>query len=198
MRKIAAVLVLIGALALYVGLCGADSYAVGKMNLSGPVLEIDNDGITASGGANFVSTVTTGPMKPGTMRVDSLRAEKIRLDLARDKKGRQALKQATATGNVVIKGKRAEQSADEAGKPITTIQDFVATADNVNMPEGQDIVVLTGNVLVKVTEPGVPEPIWTLDGKKATFSLKDNKMRIEGDAGKPAALTVTPKEEKSK
>lgn len=198
MRRFTIILMLLVALGLYIGLIGADSYAVGKMTLSGAVLELDNQSVTAKGSANFVSSVSASPLKAGTMRVDSLKADTIQLDLTRDANKKQTLKGATATGSVVIKGKRAEQGEDESGKPMVTIQDVIATAKTATLIQDKQEVVLTGDVVVKITEPGVTEPILALNGKKVTFSLKDNKMRVEGQSDKQAEITVTPKEEKAK
>lgn len=196
MKRIAVVLALMAALGLYINVIGADSFAFGKIKLSGTVLELDNQNVTAKGNANFISNLPAGQMKAGTMRVNSLKADTIQLDLTRGADKKQILKGATATGNVVIKGKRAEQSVDESGKKTVTIQDVLATAQSAVLVQDKQEVVLTGNVVVKITEPGVTEPIVDSKCDTATFYLKENKLSLKADPGKQAEITVTPKEEK--
>ena len=58
-----------------------------------------------------------------------------------------------------------------------------------------DTVVLSGTALVKVTEPGRPEPVAVITGDSVTFSLLENRIRVVGQSGKPAELTFTPKED---
>jgi lipopolysaccharide export system protein LptA len=198
MKKFAVILALVAALGLYISVIGADSYALGKMKLSGDLIEVDGQNVTAKGNPSLTSNYSAGTMKAGTMRVDSLKADTIQLDLTKGADKKQALKGAVATGSVVIKGKRAEENVDESGKKTVTIQDVNATAQSAVLVQDKQEVVLTGNVVVKVTEPGVAEPVWALNGKKVTLFLKDNRMLVEGQPDNQAEITVTPKEEKAK
>ncbi|HET6455921.1 MAG TPA: hypothetical protein VFI02_16065 [Armatimonadota bacterium] len=169
----------------------ASSFAIGKTTLSGTVLDWNGQTITAKGNASFTTAPSKTPLKVGTMRLESIRANTIVLTLTSGKS--QSLKEASATGGVVIRAKRADQETTQSGT-TTVLRDVYATADSAVMPQTQDTVKLTGNVTVKVTEPGVAEPIAVLSGNIVTVSLKDNKIRVEGQADKPAQFTVTPKE----
>ena len=200
MRRIAIIPALIAALGLYVGLVGAGSYTIGKMKLSGTALEWDMNKliITAQGNASFASLGPDKPMKPGTMQLKSIKAASIRVDLARTKGRTFTAKQAVATGGVVIDAKQASEETDQAGAARIVVRDVHATARTATLPESREVVLLTGDVLVKITEPGVQEPVAVLAGEALTVSLKDNKLRIEGQASKPAEFTITLKEEEKK
>ena len=190
MKRFAGVLVVL--LILGMAVVGtAASFAIGKTTLSGTVLDWNGQTITAKGNASFTTAPSKTPLKVGTMRLESIRANTITVTLTSGKS--QALKEASATGGVVIRGKRADQETTQSGT-TTVLRDVYATADSAVMPQTQDTVKLTGNVTVKVTEPGVAEPIAMLSGNIVTVSLKDNKIRVEGQADKPAQFTVTPKE----
>jgi lipopolysaccharide export system protein LptA len=169
----------------------ASSFAIGKTTLSGTVLDWNGQTITAKGNASFTTAPSKTPLKVGTMRLESIRANTIVLTLTSGKS--QSLKEASATGGVIIRAKRADQETTSSGT-TTVLRDVYATADSAVMPQTQDTVKLTGNVTVKVTEPGVAEPIAMLSGNIVTVSLKDNKIRVEGQADRPAEFTVTPKE----
>jgi len=199
-RRIAIIPALIAALGLYVGLVGAGSFTIGKMKLSGAVLEWDMNKltITAQGNASFVSLGPDKPMKPGTMQLKSIKAASIRVDLVRTKDKTFTAKQAVATGGVVIDAKQASEETDQAGAARIVVRDVHATARTASLPESREVVLLTGDVLVKITEPGVQEPVAVLAGEALTVSLKDNKLRIEGQASKPAEFTITLKEEEKK
>ena len=190
MKRFAGVLVVL--LILGMAVVGtAASFAIGKTTLSGTVLDWNGQTITAKGNASFTTAPSKTPLKVGTMRLESIRANTITVTLTSGKS--QALKEASATGGVVIRGKRADQETTQSGT-MTVLRDVYATADTAVMLQTQDVVKLTGNVMVKVTEPGVAEPIAMLSGNIVTVSLKDNKIRVEGQANKPAEFTVTPKE----
>ena len=186
--------VLAAALILGMAVIGAaGSFAIGKTSLSGTVLDWNGQTITAKGSAYFTTAQSTTPLRAGTMRLESIRANTIALTLTSGKS--QSLKEASATGGVAIRAKRADQETTQSGT-VTVLRDVYATADSAVLPQTQDIIKLTGNVTVKVTEPGVAEPIALLSGEVVTVSLKDNKIRVEGQANKPAEFTVTPKEKK--
>lgn len=195
MKRIAVALALAAALGLYVGLSSADSYAVGKVALKGAVLEYDGLAITAKGSASLLSLAPDSPIEAGTMRLESLDAESIRLDLTRDKNRELAVEKAAATGGVILKARRADKETTQAGAVVTVVRGLRATGQTATLVQGQDVVVLKGDVIVRVTEPGTAEPIAVLTGDTATVSLKENKIRIEGSSGRPAEFVVTPKEE---
>lgn len=192
MRRLAGILAVL--LVLGISVAGtAGSFAIGKTSLSGTVLDWDGQTITAQGNASFTTAPSKTPLRVGTMRLESIRANTITLTLTSGKS--QTLKEASATGGVVIRAKRADEETTQSGA-AAVLRDVYATAASAVMPQTQDVVKLTGNVTVKVTEPGVAEPIAVLSGEVVTVSLKDNKIRVEGQANKPAEFTVTPKEEK--
>ena len=190
MKRIAGLLA--AALGLGISVIGmAGSFAIGKTTLSGTVLDWNGQTITAQGNASFTAAPSKTPLRVGTMRLESIRANTITLTLTSGKS--QTLKEASATGGVVIRAKRADQETTQSGA-VTVMRDVYATAQTAVMPQTQAVVKLTGNVTVKVTEPGVAEPIAVLSGEVVTVSLKDNKIRVQGQANKPAEFTVTPKE----
>jgi lipopolysaccharide export system protein LptA len=194
------VAVIIGVIALC--LCAiegwAESLALGKATVSARVLEWDGQTISAKGAASLVITPPSTPLKLGQVRLESMKAETIALDLVRNQTKKLVMQTATASGDVVIKAKRADQETDQAGKQVTVMRDVCATAQTASMPQTQDVVKLAGDVTVKITEPGVVEPIAVITGETVTVSLKDNKIRVEGPPGKPAQFVVTPKEGEKK
>ena len=198
MKRIAAAVVITIALGLYVGLAGAANLPIGKATLSGTVLDWDGDTITAKGNASFVLVSPRTPLKAGSMRLESMKAETITLSLTTEKNRRQTLKEASAAGGVIIKAKRADQETDGTGELVTVVRDVIATARAATLMQAQDAVKLTGSVVVKVMEPGVAEPVAVLAGETVTFFLKENKIRVEGQPDKPAEFTVTPKEDENK
>ena len=189
MGKVAGTIVL--ALVLYAVVGAAGSFAFGKTTLSGTVLDWNGQTISAKGNASFTTAPSKTPLRVGNMRLESIRANTITVTLTSSKS--QSLKEASATGSVVIRAKRADQETTQSGT-VTVLRDVYATAASAIMPQTQDVIKLTGNVTVKVTEPGVAEPIAMLSGETVIVSLKDNNIRVEGQAGKPAEFTVTPKE----
>ena len=193
MRRIAGVLAVIAGLGLYAVVGSAGSFAIGKTSLSGTVLDWNGQTITAKGNASFTTAPSKTPLRAGTMRLESIKANTITVTLTSGKF--QSLKEASAVGGVIIRAKRADQETTQSGA-VTVLRDVYATAVSAVLPQTQDVIKLTGNVTVKVTEPGVAEPIAVLSGEIVTVSLKDNKIRVEGQADKPAEFTVTPKEEK--
>lgn len=185
------------ALAAYGAWCAPQSVSVGKATLSAPVIDWDGNSIEASGGASFVTT-SNAALKPGGVRLESLKAESIVLQLGREKGKKLGMKSASAIGGVIMKAKRAEQELAPDGKPVTIIRDVQATAKSATLPEAQDAVTLKGNVVIKITEPGVAEPYALVTGETVVFGLKDNRIHVEGPAGKQAEITVTPKEGEQK
>jgi len=197
-RKAGAVALLVGILGLYTSFGRAESLALGMMTLAGKVLELDDLTIIATGNASFVSSSPDTPMKAGTTRLESIKAESIRLDLIKGKDGKLALGKALVTGGVIIKAKRADRKTGQTDGSATTVRDILATAQTATLEQGQDAVVLRGGVVVKVTDPKLAGPIARLTGETVTISLKDNKMRVEGPPGKHAELILTPEEAEKK
>jgi len=157
----------------WMGIGAAESFAVGVMKLSGSFIEIDQRVITAKGKAVFASPDA------------QIKAEVIRLDLAKGKDGKLAFAKGTASGGVIIDAKQ----TDKASK---TTRDIHATGQTATMVQGENTVVLTGSVEVKVTDPELAEPA-VLTGEKVTIYLKERKIQAQRDGGKPAELTVAPK-----
>lgn len=178
--------------------CRAESFAIGKATVSARVLEWDGQRISAKGSASLIMAPSNIALKAGQVRLESMKAETITLDLVRDQTKKLVMQTAAATGGVVIKAKRADQETDQNGKAVPVMRDLSATAQTASMPQTQDVVKLAGDVTVKITEPGVAEPIAVITGETVTVSLKDNKIRVEGPPGKPAQFVVTPKEGEKK
>jgi len=192
MRRLAFVLVMVSAVCAAWG--APQSVAVGKATLSAAVLDWDGQTIIASGGASLVAS-SNAPLKPGGTRLDYMKAETITIQLLRDANKKLAMKSASATGGVVMKAKRSDQEQTTDGKPLTIIRDVSATARSAVLTQNQDAVKLTGNVIIKITDPGAAEPYALITGEIVTVSLKDNKIHIEGPPGKQAEFTITPKEQ---
>lgn len=167
---------------------GANSLSVGKASLSGAVLDWDGSKIVAKGKA-VLTTNNSQPLKPGNMRLESINAEIITIELTRSGND-QTLRQASAVGSVIIRGKRADQETDSAGKIITVVRNVTATAKNAVMSADQDTIKLSGNAVVKILDPGADKPVAYLTGEIVTVSLKDNRIRVEGQS-RPAEFAVT-------
>jgi len=165
------------------------SLKIGEMTLEGDILDWDGQKIIAKGHASFTAAPSKTPLKVGESRLESIKAGTITIVLTTGKS--QKLKEASATGEVVIRAKRADQ--DESGTK-TLLRDVYATAQSATMPQAQDTIKLTGNAFVKVTEPNVAQPIATLSGKTMTVSLKDHTIRVEGEPDKQAEFTGATKE----
>ncbi|HUV04101.1 MAG TPA: hypothetical protein VMX94_03220 [Armatimonadota bacterium] len=197
MRRVSAALVLITALGLCAALGRAASYSFGKTTLSAGLIVIDNLTITATGSPKLVCVSPARDMEAGTMRLDSIRAKSIRVDVIRGKGKDLILKEALATGEVVIEARRADRQTDPSGRPVTVISDVHATAASAKLQD-QNTVLLTGSVVLTVTERGKTEPVWAVQGQSVTYLLKENRIEIKGQDGKPAELTATSGEEEKK
>ena len=201
MKKIYIALALVAALSA--GASWAGNMSVGKTTLSGDKLVLDNapgDGgkpietVKASGHANLISIAPAGQLKPGAMRLDSLKADDIEIVMTRGNKGRMSTKRASATGGVVIKAKRMDEEDGPNGKKVMVLRDVSAVAKSAELPDGVNSLVLTGDVTVKVTDPGNPEPLVHVSGDKVTVDLQTSRITVEGQPGSPAALILSPKE----
>lgn len=192
MKRIIAAISILVALGVYVVLGGAASFAVGKSSLSARSMDIDSESVVAKGNASL-SMSSSGALDIGQMKLESMTAQAITIHLQTGKAKKLTMKDAAATGGVSIHAKRADKDTDADGKPIRVIRDIHASAQSATMPESADVVKLTGDVVVKITEPGVAEPIATVTGDVVTVSLKDGKIHIEGQDNKPAEFTVTPR-----
>jgi lipopolysaccharide export system protein LptA len=124
------------------------------------------------------------------MRLDSLVAKSIRVDLVKGADKRMSAKTAVAEGGVTIEARRSNVSKDQP--PV--IQNLHAVAQTATMQTDADKIILSGDVVVKVIEPGLSEPVNTIVGNRVIFSMKENKMRVEGESDKPAEITMTQKE----
>lgn len=195
MKRLALVFALMVLLTLYAGLGRAASYSLGKVTLSASVIEWENLLVKAVGNARLVSSSSQTAVPAGTMRLTSIEAKEIRVDLSRDKGEQVSIKSAAASGGVTIKAKRADAETDAAGKSTTVVRDVNATAQSAVLSQGQDTVVLTGNVIVKIIEAGKPEPFASVTGQTVTYFMKENRIQVKGQNGDPAAVTVTPGEE---
>jgi lipopolysaccharide export system protein LptA len=146
----------------------------------------------------MVATYAPDVVQPGTMRLDALSANKINVQLVKDAKGSQSPSKAHATGGVAIKARRADRVTSESGQIKTILRDVRATAKEASLVQSEDQVVLTGDVIVTITEPGVEEPLAVITGDKVTVFLKENRFRVEGQSGKQAEMSVTTKEGEKK
>lgn len=187
MKYVVSIIAVAAAIAAFSIFGSADSFALGKMTLSGKTIEYANQTVTVAGKASFTSISPQGTVKPGTMRLDAMRADSIRVDLVKDKGGKLSPDKAVATGDVFVKAKRADIVAGQG----SVLRDVHATAKSATFDSGLATVVLTGSAEIKILEAGAKEPIAVLSGDKVTISLKDNKMRVEGQSEKPAEITYT-------
>jgi lipopolysaccharide export system protein LptA len=169
------------------------SYSIGKTSLSANVIELDNLTITATGNASLTIMPVSQTVASGTMLLDSMKADTIRIELARSPKKDLILKQAVATGNVVIKARRGDQETDENGKPVTVVRSVNATAQKAQFIRDENKVILSGAVYVKVFDPGSPHPIAELSGETVVYHLQENKIEIKGKSDKQPEVTVSPK-----
>lgn len=159
------------------------SVAVGNMELSGRTVDMNPDGtITVKGNARFVAS-STEPLPAGQMRLDSLGAQSITIELTKSKDKKFTPKSAVADGGVTIEAQRSNVTKDQAGQTTTTLQNVHAVAQTATMDNIHGNIVLSGKVSVKITEPGVADPVYSTNCDRLTFSLKENKMRAESDSG---------------
>ena len=61
------------------------------------------------------------------------------------------------------------------------------------MVKGENTVVLSGDVEVKVTDPELAEPA-VLTGETVTIFLKERRIQAQRSGDKPAELIITPKQ----
>jgi hypothetical protein len=130
-----------------------------------------------TGGVTFINGVQS-VLEPGSMRIDSMKSAAATVQLGADKNGKQVLKNATATGGVIIKGKRSNQTQGTDGKAEIVIQDVIATAKSAEVPNGADKAILTGNVIVKIMNPGDPVPAALITGEKVEISFPDAEISV--------------------
>lgn len=191
-RIIISMLVLTG-LVLCTVLGKAASYSLGSASLAADTIELDNLTVKASGNARLVAKQASQTIAAGTIHLDSIKADTISIDLVRDKQKALNLKQAVATRNVVIKARRADRETDDTGKPVVVIRNIDAVAQKAQFLRDEDKLILTGNVNLKVLEPGNPQPMAELSGEIVVYYLKQNRIEIKGQSGKQPELSVGPK-----
>jgi len=175
MKKSAATLALAAGLALYAGFAGAESFAIGTIKLSGAMITIEKEMVSASGDARL------------EMPDASVAAKKIVISLVRGKDGKLGVGKAAASGGVVIHAKQ----TDKQTKTSRTVDATAGDAETIPA----DRIVLTGNVKVKITDPDLAEPA-TLTGEVITVYLKENKIEAKRAADRQAELSLTPKPKK--
>lgn len=193
MKKVLVGMLVLTGLVLCIVFGKAASYSLGSASLAADIIELDNLTVKASGNARLVAKQASKTIAPGTIYLDSIKADTISIDLVRDKQKALNLKQALATRNVVIKARRADRGTDENGKPVVIIRNIDAVAQKAQFLRDEDKLILTGNVNLKVLEPGDPQPIAELSGETVVYYLKQNKIEIKGQSGKQPELTVGPK-----
>jgi len=164
------------------------------VHLSGKVITGSNQSYSAVGNAVVTITYKSLDMKPGTIRLDSMNAEKIQVDMTTNVNKKQVPKKAVASGGVVIHGRRL---APQVGSVNGVIQEIKATGQTATMIQAENTVTLDGNVVIKTTEVG--EEVASAEGSKAVMSLKENNeaggwFTIEGEPGGQAEITSTTKE----
>lgn len=194
MKKLVALLIAFIAVGVFVVLGSAESVTVGNVKLSGSKsIEWADNTITVLGKASFTST-SSASLKAGQMVIDSLKSETIKVELARGKDKNYHPKSAVATGGVTIDGRRANVDKDESGKSTLIHQTIHAVAETAKLSPNENVAVLSGNVIVKIYEPGVPDPVYYAKCDRFTFSLKDNAMSAESLSDKPVDIVLTQKE----
>lgn len=172
MRKTISLVTIAAMTALLASLANAATYPIGQMKLSGIDLEIEQKLIVATGKASLIASDA------------SIRAGSIRIDLAGKGGG---FAKGTATGNVVIHAKQTDKATGAS-------QIVDSTSDSAVMAQGQNNILLKGNVVVKITYPEQMSAPGVITGDTVTVFLNENKIRVKGSEGKPAELTATLKE----
>jgi len=92
-----------------------------------------------------------------------------------------------AQGNVSIHAKQMDKATGE-------FRLVDATSDSAVLVQGQNTIVLTGSVVVKLTDPERLDSPGVFSGDTVTVYLNANKISVKGNEGKPAELTITPRE----
>jgi lipopolysaccharide transport protein LptA len=174
-------LIIVLAVLIAVGLCvctirAENRQVIGGMTLKAVSFEMDENLVIAKGKASLTS------------KEASVKADEIRIYLEKGKSNKLVLSKATATGNVVIHARQ----TDQATKTSRVVD---ATAKSATLVQGSDSLELTGNVLVKVTDPQLEKPA-EVSGDKVTVYLQKLKIRVDGTSDKQAEIDVTPVENK--
>ena len=193
MKKAFGLILVVAALCIWAAISGsADSMMVGQMKLISPDIEIDFQGghLVATHKATFTN-VSRVPLPAGQIRLDSLNAPTISVDLAEGK--HMSPKRAVASGGVTIDAH--DMKVTKGQSPV--LQRIHGSSKTATMESNDNLVTLTGNVVVTVTEAGSSEPLQTIRGDKVICMLKENKFRILGTEDAPAEVT-SPLEENTK
>ncbi|MHB1459523.1 MAG: LptA/OstA family protein [Armatimonadota bacterium] len=172
MRKFIILVSLIAQIFLCAVWSSADNMTIGQIKLSAVDIVIETTTITATGKAALSS--------PGA----SIKANNILIDLQNKGGG---FSKGTAHGNVVIHAKQ----MDKATGAYRLVD---ATSETAVMAQGQNNIVLTGNVIIKLTDPERLDSPGVFTGETVTVYLNANKIRVQGSQDKPAELNITPKE----
>lgn len=172
MRKVVISASVIVILLLFAVMSGADNFAIGQIRLSAVDIVIETTTVTAAGKAALAS--------PGA----SIKADNIRIDLQNKGGG---FSKGTAEGSVVIHAKQMD-------KVTGSFRLVDATSATAVMTQGQNNIVLKGNVVIKLTDPERLDSPGVFSGDTVTVYLNENKIRVQGSSEKPAELTITPKE----
>lgn len=197
MKRIAAGIIVTILFALTMSPTYADgALAIGKMRALGKNLnlKLKQNIVVLKGNASLVNTATGSKMLPNSMRLDAMNSDTLKIDLANQKNGSLALRSAVATGGVIVKGKRANLTTGSDGQKQVIIQDVLATAQNAEMPEGEDKIILTGNVVLKILDPGVAEPSTVVTGAKVVVLLTDAEISVDAPSDGLVEITMTMKE----
>lgn len=168
--------IIIAVMILSAAACLASEITFGDINIDSPDIELSDMLITAK-----KATITTSTSK--------ISAGLLRVELTTAKNGEFAVKKSTASDKVKIFVKQ----TDKTTKTTSTID---ATADKVVMITGEDKIILTGNVVVNATYPGISKPIVS-KGETVTVYLKERRVHVQGDKDQ-GELTIPPKEVEQK
>lgn len=153
-------------------LSNADNLTIGQIKLSAVDIVIEAASLTATGKAVLLS--------PNA----SVKANNIRVDLQNKGGG---FSKGTAEGSVVIHAKQID-------KATGTYRTIDATSDTAVMTQGQNNIVLKGNVVVQLTDPEQLDSPGNFSGDTIIVYLNEKKISVKGSLDKPAELTLTPKE----
>lgn len=158
----------------------AENMVVGHWSVAAKkiVLKLKKNVAVFSGGVSFSNASTNEEMEPGSLRLDSIRSASATVELGTDKKGKQVLKTATASGGVTLKGKRANVTQGADGKSLVVMQDLLATAKTAEIPDGEERAILTGNVVVKILNPGSSVPATYVTGDKVEVLFSESEISI--------------------
>lgn len=184
MKRITAILAIALSLIFYATIGSAQNTAtIGNAKLRGGLLQIGLQEIVAK---------QVNKMRPIFISNNgSMEAETIRVSLGKGAGGKLSFLKGEATGGVIVHCKQVDAKTK-------TVKIVDATSQSASMVQGENTIVLVGNVVAKVTDPQQSAEPTVLTGERVTIFFKESKVLSEGIGDKAAELTFIPKEASKK